>query len=162
MLVQTRTRSATLRHEIFILDAYLREPLDRSRMEPVTRQLMRSLLGTLEMEELGPLQIYPAADPRAPGWSFIQPITTSHISGHYFERPGRFSHIRMDVYSCESVDWQRIIEVVHDHLNLREWRGTFVNRHIDPGDRSVFHVAGAGPQPHERTPLEPAPASALA
>ena len=134
-----------LLHEIFVLDAHLEEPLDESNHKSITTKLISSLLTSLRMEELGPLQIYPATDLRAPGWSFIQPITTSHISGHYFEKPGRLPHIRMDFYSCCSVNWMNIIKVVNDHLNMADWRATFLDRQIEPdAERRIIDIAGHG------------------
>ncbi len=133
-----------LEHEIFILDAYLKEALDPSQMESWTRKFIDALLATLRMEELGPLQIYPATDLRAPGWSFIQPITTSHISGHYFEKPGRLPHIRMDFYSCASINWKKIIKVCDENLGMDIWRATFIDRQIDLGQRSASHISGQG------------------
>ncbi len=133
-----------LEHEIFILDAYLNDFLDPSKMESWTRNFVDSLLSTLRMEELGPLQIYPATDLRAPGWSFLQPITTSHIAGHYFEKPGKSPHIRMDMYSCESVNWKKLINVLHEHLNMGLWRATFIDRQIDEKQRSAMHISGEG------------------
>lgn len=134
----------TLQHEIFVLDAYLREPLDHNQMESWTRGFVDALLATLRMEELGPLQIYPATDLRAPGWSFIQPITTSHIAGHYFEKPGKHPHIRLDMYSCESVNWKKLITVMDDFLHMGLWRATFIDRQIDEGPRAAIHISGEG------------------
>lgn len=135
-----------LEHEIFILDAYLEEALDQSQMEQWTRKLIDALLTALRMEELGPLQIYPALDLRAPGWSFIQPITTSHISGHYFEKPGKHPHLRLDLYSCASINWRKVVEVVNEHLNMGIWRATFIDRQIDEKERSAMHISGKGSQ----------------
>ena len=133
-----------LEHEIFILDAYLNKPLDQNQMEPWTRKFVDALLTTLRMEELGPLQIFPATDLRAPGWSFLQPITTSHIAGHYFEKPGKHPHIRLDMYSCESVNWKKLISVMHEHLNMGLWRATFIDRQIDEKQRGAIHISGEG------------------
>jgi hypothetical protein len=134
----------SLEHEIFILDAYLEKPLDPSKMESWTRGLIDALLATLRMEELGPLQIFPATDLRAPGWSFIQPITTSHIAGHYFEKPGKHPHIRLDMYSCESVNWKKLIDVLDEHLSMGLWRATFIDRQIDEKKRAAMHISGEG------------------
>ncbi len=133
-----------LEHEIFVLDAYLQEPLDQNEMESWTRTFIDSLLSALRMEELGPLQIYPALDLRAPGWSFLQPITTSHISGHYFEKPGKHPHIRLDCYSCCSINWKKIINVCEEHMKLGLWRATFIDRQIDEKPRAAIHVSGEG------------------
>ncbi|PIQ76281.1 hypothetical protein COU78_02045 [Candidatus Peregrinibacteria bacterium CG10_big_fil_rev_8_21_14_0_10_49_24] len=134
-----------LLHEIFVLDAHLVKALDCSRAKTITRNLVDALLTALRMEELGELQIYPAVDNRAPGWSFIQPITTSHISGHYFEKPGRNPHIRMDFYSCCTVNWMKIIEILNTHLGLADWRGTFIDRQIErDSTRHILDIAGEG------------------
>jgi hypothetical protein len=139
------TAPFALKHEHFLLDAYLRAPLAQRRMRPITQRLVADLLAALRMEPLGELAIFPAADQRAPGWSFLQPITTSHMSGHYFLRPGRHPHIRMDVYSCESVDWREIIRVADRHLGFSAWRGTFIDRQIDIGiPRSALELMGRG------------------
>lgn len=134
----------SLEHEIFILDAYLKQALDQSQMETWTRKFVDALLATMRMEELGPLQIYPATDLRAPGWSFIQPITTSHMSGHYFEKPGKHPHIRMDFYSCASINWRKLIRVCDEFLHMGIWRATFIDRQIDERERAATHVSGEG------------------
>lgn len=133
-----------LDHEIFILDAYLNNSLDPSQMDTWTRTFVDALLSTLRMEELGPLQIFPALDLRAPGWSFLQPITTSHIAGHYFEKPGKHPHIRLDLYSCASINYKKVIKVCHEHLDMHLWRATFIDRQIDEAPRCASHISGEG------------------
>ena len=138
----------TLFHEIFILDAYIQRALDESNKDSITRRMIDDLLTALRMDPLGELQIFPAADLRAPGWSFLIPITTSHISGHYFECPGRLPHIRMDTYSCASVNWRKVVDIVHKHLGLEKWRGTFIDRQIgtDGSERMMVDIYGIGDQ----------------
>lgn len=132
-----------LRHEIFALDAYLQGPLDRARRKLHATQFIQSILQVLAMEPLGALQFHDAVDDRAPGWSFIQAITTSHISCHYFEKPGRKPHVRIDLYSCRSVDWRRIIELAHRYLDLEQWQGTFIERYLDDeGERKISSIRG--------------------
>ncbi|MCF7845108.1 MAG: hypothetical protein K9M03_04765, partial [Kiritimatiellales bacterium] len=117
-------------HEIFILDAYIQKKLDESQKESITRNLVSDLLTALRMDPLGDLQIFDAADLRAPGWSFLIPITTSHIGGHYFESPGRLPNLRIDTYSCASVNWRKLIDILHKHIGLERWRATFIDRQI--------------------------------
>ena len=129
-------------HEIFVLDAHLAKEPDVQDSHSVTRRLVDRLMVALRMEELGPLTIYPALDQRAPGWSFIQPITTSHMAGHYFEKPGRGPHIRFDVYSCVSFNWMHVIEVLHEELGLLDWRATFIERDIErEKQRRIIDIA---------------------
>ncbi|HVW66636.1 MAG TPA: S-adenosylmethionine decarboxylase [Candidatus Peribacteraceae bacterium] len=141
---ETVTGELILQHEMFILDAYLKKALNQSNMDEITRSLINDLLSTLGMEELGPLQIYPAADLRAPGWSFIQPITTSHISGHYFEEANKPSHLHMDIYSCKSFEWQEVIDLLDKHLSLTEWNANFIQREDDLNARKVIALNGTG------------------
>ena len=134
-----------LLHEILVLDAHLKHPLEATNPKPLVRELVDTLLTTLRMEELGELQIYPATDLRAPGWSFIQPITTSHISGHYFEKPGRQPNIHMDIYSCCSVNWMKSIDIINEYLHLADWRATFIDRQIElNAPRNMLEIAGEG------------------
>ncbi|MBU0766363.1 hypothetical protein KKF55_01075 [Patescibacteria group bacterium] len=138
----------TLFHEIFILDAYIQRKLDESKKDSITKNLVNDLLTALRMDPLGDLNIFPAVDLRAPGWSFIIPITTSHIAGHYFEGPGRRPHIRMDTYSCASVNWRKLIDILHKHIGLEKWRATFIDRQIgvDGSERMMVDIYGVGDQ----------------
>ncbi len=134
-----------LNHEMFILDANLKGLLDQSQMNEITNNLIDDLLKALGMAKLGKLEIYPAFDLRAPGWSFIQPITTSHISGHYFFEPdGTNPNIHMDFYSCSSFDWKNIIPIIDKHLKLAKWHGNFLFRKDIVTDRAVWEVSGDG------------------
>lgn len=136
----------SLCHRIFVLDAFLCAPLDCDDRERITRMFLRDTLATLDMQPLAPAGIYPAADERAPGWSFIQPITTSHVSAHYFARPGRLPNLRLDAYSCEQFDWQALLRLCHRHFSLERWRANLVRRRIDEdGERTVHSMEGHGP-----------------
>lgn len=135
-----------LDHQILVLDAFLKHRLDNRQCESITRSFIDELLTVLGMQALGDLGIYPAIDQRAPGWSFIQPITTSHVSAHYFEKPGRKPNIRIDAYSCESIDWRALVRVCHRHFDFDGWHATFIDRRIDePDSRTVLDLCGAGP-----------------
>lgn len=134
-----------LLHQIFVLDAYLNRPLDCDSQDSITRNFVDEFLVVLGLEPLGPLGVYPAVDQRAPGWSFIQPITTSHISAHYFEKPGKAPHIRIDAYSCDAVDWRKLVSVCHHHFQLAEWRASFIDREIDRDrERAILDIQGVG------------------
>ena len=116
------------RHEHLIIDAELKAKLAFPRRRAITTNLIEKLLHELGMERLAPLGIYDATDPRFPGWSFIQPITTSHISGHYFEEVNAPSHIHMDVYSCKEYRWQNIFPILDEALKLDQWSANLVIR----------------------------------
>ncbi len=136
-----------LRHEIVILDAALTAPLPEDGTM-LARAFVADLLRTLRMEPLAPLSVYPATDDRAPGWSFLQPITTSHLSGHYFLQPGPAPHIHLDIYSCDSVEWQAVVACVARHFPLGEWTGYFMVRGLSLTPRRVLELAGRGSVVH--------------
>lgn len=142
---QANSTKLILEHEMFILDANLQKKLDQITMNQITNALIADILAELKMEKLGPLAIYNATDPRAPGWSFIQPITTSHISGHYFVEPdGSNPNIHMDFYSCSSFTWQSIIPIIDKHLSLGLWHGDFLYRKDISADRKIWEISGKG------------------
>lgn len=132
-------------HEMLVLDAWLVRPLDEKRYRQISRDLVDDLLAALRMEALGELAIFGAVDEKEPGWSFIQPITTSHFSAHYFSNPGGRPHIRIDAYSCARVDCAALIAVCHEHLELDDWHACFIERHLDrPQERRVLELSGSG------------------
>lgn len=135
-----------------MLDAQLTHPLP-DHGEDLARAFTQDLLSVLSMQPLAPLGVYPATDDRAPGWSFIQPITTSHVSGHYFLRPGPAPHIHLDVYSCDAVNWHAVVDCAHRHFSLAQWTGFFVVRGLSASPRSVLQLTGSGPAVLEEQPL---------
>ena len=150
-------------HQIFVLDAYLDGPLDVDSCERLTRDFIDDTLEVLGLEPLGPLGIYPAVDDRAPGWSFVQPITTSHVSAHYFEKPGRSPHIRIDAYSCDRIDWLELLRVCNRHFGLADWQGTFIEREIDDHrHRAVRQLSGHGERVTRERTLRPTSAKSSA
>ena len=134
-----------LRHEIFVLDAHLKQPLSPMERKQHAQKFIDDTLHILKMEPLGFMQFHDAVDDRAPGWSFIQTITTSHVSAHYFEKPGKHPHIRIDFYSCQSVNWRKVVEMSHRFCDLADWNATFISREIgeDTG-RQVLDIQGDG------------------
>ncbi len=140
MIKQATASHATLSHEHFILDAELSSSLDFSNRKLMTENLAADLLAGLGMEELGPLQIYDATDKQFPGWSFIQPITTSHISGHYFEETIDASHIHMDIYSCTPFDWKTVMFIIQKHFPIKRWSANFIKRSIGNMGREVLDI----------------------
>jgi len=134
-------------HEIFVLDTHLKKTLNSVGRKQHAQKFIDETLDILRMEPLGTMHFYDATDARAPGWSFIQAITTSHISAHYFEKPGNHPHIRIDFYSCRSVDWQKVIEMSHKHFVLADWHATFIERKIgEDAGRRILDIQGNGNQ----------------
>lgn len=158
------SKGFSLQHELFVVDASLSVPLDEGGKEAIASSLVKALLASLGMKELGPLQVYPATDLRAPGWTFLQPITTSHISGHYFVWPAGEPNIHIDIYSCASVNWRRAMVVLSRLLPLANWKATFVRRTWGHDGRQTLEITGLGATVLSEIPLqghENAPAQRL-
>jgi hypothetical protein len=75
----------------------------------------------------------------------MPPITTSHISGHYFIEPaGTNPNIHMDFYSCKHFSWKQIIPIIDKHLALAKWHANFLYRKDVAADRTVWEIVGDG------------------
>lgn len=132
-----------LEHRILILDANLKQNLVFDKHVDITTKLVEDLLHALNMKKLGKLEIYNSVDANFPGWSFIQPITTSHISGHYFEDEKQ-PHIHFDIYSCKKFQWKTVINILDKHLHLAEWSGNFIVRDVELAKRESASLSGIG------------------
>jgi S-adenosylmethionine decarboxylase len=115
-----------LNHEIVIFDFLLKKPISPS----ICQKLLDELLVKLDMKKLADVRFYDALDLSEPGFSFIQPITTSHICGHYFSTEQQPHHLHLDIYSCKSFAWEEVFEVCKKNMRLGEWRGTKVIRDL--------------------------------
>lgn len=83
------------------------------------------LMEVTDMKPLGPLNWSGAVDLDFPGESFIQMITTSHTSLHYFSST---NEIYFDLYSCKFFDIGKVIGLLHRTFGVVEWHGALYNR----------------------------------
>lgn len=133
-----------LSHQILILDLKLNEYVIQENVKLFVQSLITELLNELNMKELGEFEFYPATDVEYPGWSFIQPITTSHISGHYFEYEDKKASLHVDIYSCKKFDFENVIRLLAKYFHIAEWSGNFITRNVDPLKREIHSIAGVG------------------
>jgi len=98
--------------------------LTREKAQEFVNELMR----ITDMKPLGPLNWSDAVDLDFPGQSFVQMITTSHCSLHYFSDT---REIYFDLYSCKSFEPEKVIELLDKFFDLREWHGLLYNRAQD-------------------------------
>lgn len=140
----TAVASFVFTHQHLIIDAELKEKLNFSRRHETVVELIKKLLHELSMEKLAPLQIFDATDAQYPGWSFIQPITTSHISGHYFEEANTLSHIHMDIYSCKEYEWKNVFPILNNELNLDQWAANLIIRSPKLVKQTHILISGKG------------------
>jgi S-adenosylmethionine/arginine decarboxylase-like enzyme len=92
------------------------------------QQLVDRLMRITDMKPLGPLNWSDAVDLDFPGQSFVQMITTSHCSLHYFSDT---REIYFDLYSCKNFDPQKVVNLLDDVFDVREWHGMLYSRGTD-------------------------------
>ena len=66
-------------------------------------------------------------DPKE-GYSLMQLITTSNISGHFMELDGT---AYIDIFSCKTFDIETAKKVVEEYFHPKRMRVNFVTRHAD-------------------------------
>ena len=81
-----------------------------------------------------------ALDKSNPGQSFVQMITTSHCSLHYFSKSGE---IYFDLYSCKKYDPDKIISLVYKEFKILESTVSVTERVPTSGSGSILYKHGA-------------------
>ena len=66
-------------------------------------------------------------DPKQ-GYSLMQLITTSNITGHFIE-PNYTAYF--DVFSCKKFDIETVIQTVKEYFGAQNIRTNFITRHAD-------------------------------
>ena len=95
------------------------------------QQFVNELMKITNMKPLGPLNWSDAADLDFPGQSFVQMITTSHSSLHFFRDEsgnGENNEIYFDLYSCKDFDYERVVSLIDRYFGVMEWHGILYNR----------------------------------
>ena len=91
----------------------------------MAQSFIKDLLRVTDMKPLGPLNWSDAEDLDFPGQSFVQMITTSHTSLHYFSDK---QEIYFDLYSCKVFDTKKVFDLLDRTFNILEWHGTMYFR----------------------------------
>ena len=99
------------------------------QFKQITKKLsdnfVKELLAVTDMKPLGSINWAAATDLDFPGQSFVQMITTSHSSLHYFSDS---NEIYFDFYSCKFFDHRKIIALLDKTFGLVDWNGTLYHR----------------------------------
>ncbi len=93
-----------------------------------TQRFVDRLLKEINMKPLGPLNWADAEDLDFPGQSFVQMITTSHCSLHFFSET---NEIYFDLYSCKEFDHGKVVELLNQKFSITEWHGVLYTRATD-------------------------------
>ncbi|MFA4982974.1 MAG: S-adenosylmethionine decarboxylase [Candidatus Micrarchaeia archaeon] len=99
-------------------------------------KFVRKLLKAADMKPLCPLCYADATDEGNPGQSFVQMITTSHCSLHYFSKRGE---IYFDLYSCKKFNPEKIVSLVHREFRTKESNVSITERVPCPGGMSTVY-----------------------
>jgi len=86
---------------------------------------IKDLLSAADMKALGPLIFSGAEDLDFPGQSFVQMITTSHCSLHFFSDT---NEIYFDLYSCKQFDPKKIIDIINSYFGIETYHGMVYKR----------------------------------
>lgn len=89
------------------------------------QEFVDELLRITDMKPLGGMQWADAVDLDFPGQSYVQMVTTSHTSLHFFADT---HEIYFDMYSCKEFDPQKVLEHLDKAFGLREWHGIMYSR----------------------------------
>ncbi|MBI5046501.1 S-adenosylmethionine decarboxylase [Candidatus Micrarchaeota archaeon] len=95
------------------------------------QRFVDKLMKVVNMKPLGPLNWSDAEDLDFPGQSFVQMITTSHTSLHFFIHSDTDKEIYFDLYSCKCFDHEAVVKLLDDTFGLNEWHGTLYTRASD-------------------------------
>lgn len=95
------------------------------------KRFVDELLVAIDMKPLGDMNWADAEDLEFPGQSFVQMITTSHCSLHYFDHKEGEKEIYFDLYSCKDFDTEKVIELLDRKFGLQNWHGILYTRATD-------------------------------
>ena len=143
-------------HKIFLLDGTLEDLIDEKNPQEFARHYFTELLEAIDMQPLAPMSVSPAADLKAPGFSGIQELTTSHTSFHYFWEPGiddPHPNIHIDLYSCAPFSYNDVIRIAHKHFRFQSWIANCIDRHLESSQRMTIQLTGTHDRILHKTPL---------
>ncbi|MGV8085927.1 MAG: S-adenosylmethionine decarboxylase [Candidatus Bilamarchaeum sp.] len=95
------------------------------------QRFVNELLRAIHMKPLGPINWSDAEDLDFPGQSFVQMITTSHCSLHYFDNGEGNKEIYFDLYSCKCFDVNKVVSILDKKFGIKSWHGILYTRASD-------------------------------
>ncbi|MBN1169997.1 S-adenosylmethionine decarboxylase [Candidatus Micrarchaeota archaeon] len=104
------------------------DPSFRALPREDAKRFVDKLLAAINMKPLGGLNWADAEDLDFPGQSFVQMITTSHCSLHFFKHEEGENEIYFDLYSCREFEANKVIELLDENFALQDWHGILYTR----------------------------------
>jgi S-adenosylmethionine/arginine decarboxylase-like enzyme len=101
--------------------------LDKIKSAEVLREFAIQLVDKIDMKRFGdPIVVHFAEDnPEAAGYSLVQLIETSAITGHFVDQSG---DCYIDIFSCKEYDADVAYEFVKEFLGAQNIKRTFLKR----------------------------------
>lgn len=96
-----------------------------------SKEFINNLLAEINMKTLGDINWADAEDLDFPGQSFVQMITTSHCSMHFFDHKDGENEIYFDLYSCKKFDHKKVLKLLDQKFGLVEYHGLLYTRASD-------------------------------
>jgi len=88
--------------------------LDRARDPEYIKNFVKNLVNLIEMVPYGEPQLTHFADGTdKAGWTVIQLIETSNITGHFLDASG---DLYLDVFSCKDFEAEVVTKAVHEYF----------------------------------------------
>ncbi len=125
-----RCKMAKLEHVHMTVNAKI-DPNFKVLTKDDAGRFVGRLLKKINMRPLGPLNWADAEDLDFPGQSFVQMISTSHCSLHFFAHTNGENEIYFDLYSCKVFDPEDVVKLLNEKFGLKEWHGTLYTRAMD-------------------------------
>jgi hypothetical protein len=106
--------------------------LDKARNPEYIGQFTKDLVKLIDMVAFGEPQLIHFGDNTdKAGWTVIQLITTSNITGHFLDHNG---DLYLDVFSCKSFEINTVTDAVVKYFNPVKIR----QRHLFRGDENYW------------------------
>ena len=89
---------------------------------------VKKLVTNIDMVAVGEpiIEFLAADDPSKAGYSLMQLIVTSSITGHFMDRD---RHIYLDVFSCKPFEIGAVEDTVKEYFSANKIRVNFLTRH---------------------------------
>ena len=101
--------------------------LDKIKNGDTIRTFTKTLVERIDMKAFGEPMVehFATHDPAAGGYSLVQLIETSSITGHFVDENG---DAYIDIFSCKTFDIETAKEVVKEFFNPEKMRTIFLTR----------------------------------
>ena len=108
-----------------VLNLYECDP-ERITSADVIRQFVIDLCDLIHMRRFGePLIVNFGEDPRVTGYSLVQLIETSNITGHFANQSNA---AYLDIFSCKEFDPEIATRFCVETFRAKKFSGVFINR----------------------------------